>query len=101
MTQTSPVIPKAAVRGTASGVLFMSFFDALWACLGFVFDSLDGWVKPVSGWQAATAGLRQRATDECAEQPGRALRRWSIRRQITFRTRKLIGTRGYQQRRVQ
>jgi len=25
------------------------------------FDSLDDRVKPVAGWQAATAGLRQRA----------------------------------------
>jgi hypothetical protein len=44
MTQTSPVIPKAAVRGTASGVLFLSFFGALWACVGFV--SLEGWGIP-------------------------------------------------------
>ncbi len=44
MTQTSPVLPKAAVRGTASGVLFLSFFGALWACLGFV--SLEGWGIP-------------------------------------------------------
>src|SRR5260370_8364236 len=44
MTQTSPIIPKAAVRGTASGVLFLSFFGALWACLGFV--SLGGWGIP-------------------------------------------------------
>jgi len=44
MTQTSPVIPKAAVRGTASGVLFLSFFGALWAGLGFI--GLEGWGIP-------------------------------------------------------
>jgi hypothetical protein len=32
MSQT--IIPRAAVRGTASGVIFMSFFGTLWAGIG-------------------------------------------------------------------
>ena len=36
MTQTSGDIPRAAVRGTASGVLFMAFFGTLWAYTGIM-----------------------------------------------------------------
>jgi hypothetical protein len=32
MSQTT--IPRAAVRGTASGVIFMAFFGTLWAGVG-------------------------------------------------------------------
>jgi hypothetical protein len=31
---SAPVIPRAAVRGTAIGVLFMAFFGTLWAGIG-------------------------------------------------------------------
>ncbi|SMQ86758.1 hypothetical protein SAMN05444673_6773 [Bacillus sp. OV166] len=39
MSQT--IIPRAAVRGTASGVLFMAFFGTLWAGIGI--RGLQGW----------------------------------------------------------
>ena len=39
MTQT--IIPRAAVRGTASGVIFMAFFGTLWAGIGI--RGLQGW----------------------------------------------------------
>ncbi|MFJ8102043.1 DUF7010 family protein [Lysinibacillus sp. NPDC096212] len=35
------IIPKAAVRGTASGVIFMAFFGTLWAGIGI--RGLQGW----------------------------------------------------------
>lgn len=41
MTQTSSTIPGVAVRGVASGVLFMAFFSTLWASLGA--GGLQGW----------------------------------------------------------
>ncbi|OXS76062.1 hypothetical protein B1B04_03440 [Lysinibacillus sp. KCTC 33748] len=39
MSQT--IIPRAAVRGTASGVIFMAFFGTLWAGIGI--RGLHGW----------------------------------------------------------
>ncbi|MFJ7732950.1 hypothetical protein ACIQXF_13755 [Lysinibacillus sp. NPDC097231] len=39
MSQT--IIPRAAVRGTAFGVLFMAFFGTLWAGIGI--RGLQGW----------------------------------------------------------
>ncbi|MEQ6356347.1 hypothetical protein ABNX05_17095 [Lysinibacillus sp. M3] len=39
MSQT--IIPRAAVRGTASGVIFMAFFGTLWAGIGI--RGLQGW----------------------------------------------------------
>lgn len=41
MTQAANSVPGAAVRGTASGVLFMSFFGTLWAYTGTM--GLQGW----------------------------------------------------------
>ncbi len=41
MTQTSSIIPGFAVRGVASGVLFMAFFGTLWASIGV--GGLQGW----------------------------------------------------------
>lgn len=41
MTQTSSTIPRAAVGGVASGVLFMAFFGTLWADIGI--GGLQGW----------------------------------------------------------
>ena len=41
MTQTSSTIPRAAVRGIASGVLFMAFFGTLWADIGI--GGMQGW----------------------------------------------------------
>jgi hypothetical protein len=38
MAETSLTIPGAAVRGVASGVLFMAFFGTLWASIGNRFD---------------------------------------------------------------
>ena len=35
------IIPRVAVRGTASGVLFMAFFGTLWAGIGIL--GLQGW----------------------------------------------------------
>jgi len=35
------IIPRAAVRGTASGVIFMAFFGTLWAGIGI--RGLQGW----------------------------------------------------------
>jgi hypothetical protein len=34
MAHTSKEIPRAAVRGIASGILFMAFFGTLWATIG-------------------------------------------------------------------
>jgi hypothetical protein len=39
MSQT--IIPRAAIRGTASGVIFMAFFGTLWAGIGI--RGLQGW----------------------------------------------------------
>ncbi|MFJ7953167.1 DUF7010 family protein [Lysinibacillus sp. NPDC096418] len=39
MAQT--IIPRAAVRGTASGVIFMAFFGTMWAGIGI--RGLQGW----------------------------------------------------------
>ncbi len=44
MTQTSSTIPGFAVRGVASGVLFMAFFGTLWATIGI--GGLQGWGGP-------------------------------------------------------
>ncbi len=41
MTQTSSTIPGFAVRGVASGMLFMAFFGTLWASIGI--GGLRGW----------------------------------------------------------
>ncbi len=41
MAQTSSTIPGVAVRGVASGVLFMAFFGTLWAGIGI--GGLQGW----------------------------------------------------------
>ena len=43
MSQTT--IPRAAVRGTASGVIFMAFFGTLWAGIGI--RGMQGWEFPV------------------------------------------------------
>src|SRR6478752_6408239 len=39
MSQTT--IPRAAVRGTAAGVIFMAFFGTLWAGIGI--RGMQGW----------------------------------------------------------
>lgn len=44
MTQSSSVIPASAVRGVASGILFMAFFGTLWASIGV--GGLQGWGEP-------------------------------------------------------
>ncbi|KKI91897.1 hypothetical protein WQ54_12260 [Bacillus sp. SA1-12] len=44
MTQTTSTIPKAALRGTASGIFFMAFFETLWAYTGIM--GLQGWGIP-------------------------------------------------------
>lgn len=41
MSQSSSRVPGFAVRGVASGVLFMAFFGSLWASIGIV--GLHGW----------------------------------------------------------
>lgn len=41
MTQASSSVPGFAVRGVASGVLFMAFFGTLWASIGI--GGLQGW----------------------------------------------------------
>ena len=43
MSQTT--IPRAAVRGTASGVIFMAFFGTLWAGIGI--RGMQGWEFPI------------------------------------------------------
>ncbi|MGG4385303.1 hypothetical protein ABEX08_25100 [Priestia megaterium] len=43
MSQTT--IPRAAVRGTASGVIFMAFFGTIWAGIGI--RGMQGWEFPV------------------------------------------------------
>ncbi|QSO50502.1 hypothetical protein JZ785_16390 [Alicyclobacillus curvatus] len=40
----SRVIPRAVVRGTASGVLFMAFFGTAWSGIGI--SGLQGWGNP-------------------------------------------------------
>lgn len=41
MAQTSSTVPRFAVRGVASGVIFMAFFGTLWADIGI--GGLQGW----------------------------------------------------------
>ncbi|HLZ61523.1 MAG TPA: hypothetical protein VKR06_31645 [Ktedonosporobacter sp.] len=41
MAQISSTVPGSAVRGVASGVLFMAFFSTLWASIGT--GGLQGW----------------------------------------------------------
>lgn len=38
---SQPIVPRAAIRGTASGVFFMAFFGTLWAGIGI--RGLQGW----------------------------------------------------------
>jgi hypothetical protein len=52
MSQTSSPIPAVAVRGVASGVLFMAFFGTLWATIGI--GGLQGSGSP---WLAILAVL--------------------------------------------
>jgi hypothetical protein len=47
-------IPRAAVRGVASGVLFMAFFGTLWASIGV--GGLQGWGDRAFVWFAAPGG---------------------------------------------
>lgn len=44
MTQTSQGIPRAAMRGIASGIIFMAFFGTLWSLIGV--GGLQGWGSP-------------------------------------------------------
>ncbi|MBW7453488.1 DUF7010 family protein [Paenibacillus sepulcri] len=54
--QASSTIPGAAVRGTASGVLFMAVFGTLWAYTGIM--GLQGWGMPLVLLAAAvTVGI--------------------------------------------
>lgn len=50
MSQSSSTVPGFAVRGVASGVLFMAFFGTMWASIGF--GGLQGWGGV---WLPATA----------------------------------------------
>jgi len=44
MMQNIPMLPRAAMRGIASGVLFMAFFGTLWSLIGV--GGLQGWGAP-------------------------------------------------------
>ncbi len=44
MTQVAPALPRAALRGVASGVCFMAFFGTLWASIGV--GGVGGWAAP-------------------------------------------------------
>jgi hypothetical protein len=55
MDQISSTIPRAAVRGTASGVIFMAFFGTLWAYTGVM--GLQGWVVPLLLVAAVIIGI--------------------------------------------
>lgn len=44
MSQRSQTLPRAAMRGIASGVLFMAFFGTLWSLIGV--GGLQGWGSP-------------------------------------------------------
>lgn len=44
MTQLLQTVPRAALRGVASGVLFMAFFGTLWATIGV--GGMHGWGAP-------------------------------------------------------
>ncbi|CRK85097.1 DUF7010 family protein [Neobacillus massiliamazoniensis] len=55
MSQTSNTIPRAAVRGMASGVIFMAFFGTLWAYTGVM--GLQGWGVPLLLVAAVIIGI--------------------------------------------
>ena len=55
MIQTSSPIPGAAVRGVASGVLFMAFFGTLWAGIGI--GGLQGLGSPWLSILAVLIGI--------------------------------------------
>lgn len=52
MGDTPQDVPQEAIRGTASGVLFMAFFGTLWASIGA--GGLQGWGEP---WVAVAVPL--------------------------------------------
>jgi len=45
MNASSPGVPGSAVRGAASGVLFMAFFGTLWGGIGI--GGMQGWGDPL------------------------------------------------------
>ncbi len=49
------MIPRSAIRGVASGVLFMAFFGTLWAGIGI--GGLQGWGQPWLSIVVLLAGL--------------------------------------------
>ncbi|QNU03292.1 hypothetical protein [Peribacillus butanolivorans] len=55
MVQTSSIISRAAVRGSASGLLFMAFFGTLWAGTGVM--GLQGWGFPYVELAAVFVGI--------------------------------------------
>lgn len=55
MTQSFQTIPRSAVRGTAHGVMFMSFFGTLWAYTGTM--GLQGWGVSLLLIAAAAVGI--------------------------------------------
>ncbi|MGE7767074.1 hypothetical protein [Peribacillus sp. NPDC096540] len=55
MVQTSRIISRAAVRGSAIGLLFMAFFGTLWAGTGVM--GLQGWGSPYVEFAAVFVGI--------------------------------------------
>lgn len=55
MEQTSRTIPRAPVRGSAIGVLFLAFFSTLWAGTGVM--GLQGWGSPFVLFAAVFLGI--------------------------------------------
>jgi hypothetical protein len=100
MTQTSATIPGSAVRGVASGVLFMAFFGTLWASIGT--GGLQGWGGPWLAIVTVLVGIglllggislllaSQRLPNQVAEADARRGRRTGIWFGIVFATEGLL-----------
>ncbi len=96
MAQTSSTIPGAAVRGVASGVLFMAFFGTLWANIGL--GGLQGWGTPwltivtiLAGVALLLGGISlflasRRLSNQVSEADARRWRRMGIWFGVVFAT---------------
>lgn len=90
MTKSSSTIPGAAIRGTASGVIFMALFGTLWAYTGVM--GLQGWgtvfllilAVAIGGFLFIGAGSLIRASRKLTNQGMKSDARFSKQLKVKF-----------------